>query len=207
VYINTNDITMEVDGNVNNGDTVITFGSKKSDMWVAGGQGGNTMAWSPDGSSIWTGVSSSPFSTAGNDVAWNGQMWMAVGSGGNTLASSTDGKIWTGLGTTTFTSSGNGIAWNGTRWLTDGSGGNTLAYASYEVNKWVWYGAGTSVFTQYGNSIEQYQNQGYHKHDYNADYLHLTTAQNSAQTNSIQLATDSYYQAGNSSISVNIPSL
>jgi hypothetical protein len=172
-------------------------------LWVAVGQGSNTIAWSVDGSSNWTGLGTATFSTAGNDVAWNGQMWMAVGQGGNTLASSTDGKIWTGLGTTTFTSSGNGIAWNGTRWLADGSGGNTLAYASYEVNKWVWYGAGTSVFTQYGNGIEQYQNQGYHKHDYNADYLHL----NSAQTNSLQLATDAYYQAGNSSISVNIPSL
>jgi hypothetical protein len=131
---------------------------------------------------------------------------MAVGSGGNTMASSTDGKIWTGLGTTTFTSSGNGIAWNGTRWLADGSGGNTLAYASYEVNKWVWYGVGTSVFTQYGNSIEQYKNQGYHKHNYNADYLHLTTAQNSRQTNTLQVATDAYYQAGNTSISINFPS-
>jgi hypothetical protein len=136
-------------------------------------------------------------------------MWMAVGSGGNTLASSTDGKIWTGLGTTTFTSSGNGIAWNGTRWLAGGSGGNTLAYASYEVGNWVWYTTNKTplpIFNVSGNAIEQYQNQGYHKHDYNADYLHLTTA-NSAQTNSLQLATDKYYQAGNSSISVNIPSL
>jgi hypothetical protein len=80
-----------------------------------------------------------------------------------------------------------------------------VAYASYEVDEWVWYGAGTSVFTQYGNSIEQYNNQGYHKHDYNADYLHLTTA-NSGQTNSLQLTTDAYYQAGNSCISLNIPS-
>ena len=52
---------------------------------------------------------------------------------------------------------------------------------------------------------KQYQNQGYHKHDYNADYLHLTTA-NSAQTNSLQVATDAYYQAGNTSISINFPS-
>ena len=79
-------------------------------MWVAVGQGTNSIAYSSDGST-WTGVTNI-FSTTGNNVSWNGSLWVAVGYGTNTLAHSSDGKTWTGRGKTIFSNSGYGVAWN-----------------------------------------------------------------------------------------------
>ena len=74
-------------------------------VWVACGQGGNTLAYSPNGYS-WFGLGTSIFPSIANSVTWNGSYWLATGLGpgtnGNTLAYSVDGVIWTGLGNTTF---------------------------------------------------------------------------------------------------------
>ena len=67
-------------------------------LWVAVGEGTNTIATSTNGSA-WTGRGTSIFSTAGRGIAWNGTLWVAVGEGTNTIATSPDGINWTGLGT------------------------------------------------------------------------------------------------------------
>ena len=78
---------------------------------VAVGGGANKIAYSSDGIN-WTPVSSSPFTTAGFGVAWNGTQWVAVGEGTNTIAYSSDGIIWTGIGNSIITTAGLGVASN-----------------------------------------------------------------------------------------------
>jgi hypothetical protein len=90
------------------------------DIWVAGGEGQNTLAYSYDGKK-WTGLGSTVFSLACYKVVSNGQVWVAVGAGGNTIARSTDGIFWTGLGSTILDVSGTGVDWNGSKWVAVGS--------------------------------------------------------------------------------------
>ncbi len=111
-------------------------------MWVAGGQGTNTLAWSEDGES-WNGLGDSIFSTRGFDVVWNGLIWVAVGQGTNSIAHSPDGKTWTGLGTPVFTN-GYGVCWNGSLWVAGGYETNTLAWSE---DGELWYGLGETIFT------------------------------------------------------------
>ncbi|AET72951.1 hypothetical protein PGAG_00061 [Phaeocystis globosa virus 12T] len=61
-------------------------------MWVAVGEGTNTIAYSIDGKS-WT-AGGSPFSVKGNDVVWNGKYWIAVGEGVTSAIISFDGIVW-----------------------------------------------------------------------------------------------------------------
>jgi hypothetical protein len=118
-------------------------------VWVGVGQGGNTLAYSPDGFT-WFGLGNTIFSGWGNSLAWNGSFWVAVGYGANTLAYSPDGVQWTGLGGNTFSVSGNGVNWNGTMWVAAGSGANTLAYSMDGLN---WTGLGRSTFAIQGNDV------------------------------------------------------
>jgi hypothetical protein len=109
-------------------------------MWIAVGEGTNTMARSYDGFT-WTGLGSTVFSTAGMNIAYAGGMWVAVGSGTNTVAYSSDGITWTGLGTTIL-STANGIAWSPSliRWVVVGSG------AAYSTNGATWTAADTTAW-------------------------------------------------------------
>ena len=122
-------------------------------VWVACGQGGNTLAYSPDGY-LWTGLGSNIFSSICNSVTWNGTYWIATGiySGinGNTLAYSVDGIIWNGLGNQIFTSQAMAATWSGTIWVAVGKGGNTMAF-SYDGNTWT--GMGTAIFSTSGNCV------------------------------------------------------
>ena len=118
-------------------------------LWVAVGQGGNTIGYSPDGFT-WTGLSSSIFYSWGNSLAWNGAYWVAVGRGANTIAYSTDGIQWRGLSNSIFTNSGNGVAWNGTYWIAVGQGGNTMAIST---DGQTWTGMGSFTFSLQGNDI------------------------------------------------------
>jgi hypothetical protein len=119
-------------------------------VWVACGQGGNTLAYSPDGY-LWTGLGSNIFSSVCNSVTWNGTYWIATGlySGinGNTLAYSKDGIVWNGLGNLIFTSQAMAATWSGTIWVAVGKGGNTMAF-SYDGN--IWTGMGTTIFSTSG---------------------------------------------------------
>jgi hypothetical protein len=64
-------------------------------LWVAVGQGANTIATSADGMH-WVGGGADIFTTAGLDVYWSNSLWVAVGQGTNTIAYSNDGIFWKG---------------------------------------------------------------------------------------------------------------
>ena len=102
-------------------------------MWVAGGQGTNTLAYSDDGIS-WTKSENQIFNNRGFGVASNGTMWVAVGDSNNTIAYSNDGKFWNN-GNNIFGTIGWCVAWNGTMWVAGGQGNNTIAY-SYDGKTW-----------------------------------------------------------------------
>jgi titin len=108
-------------------------------IWVAVGQGGNTIGTSIDGN-VWVGRGSYIFTTAGYAIAWSTDqvIWIAGGSGTNSLAYSSDGVFWTGLGTIIF-SAVYDVQWNGNIWVATGipsaNGGKSLAY-SYNGKNW-----------------------------------------------------------------------
>ena len=110
------------------------------EIWLAGGEGPSTMAYSYDGA-IWSGIPSSVFSASVLDIKWGNNLWVAMGSGGNSIAFSYDGIRWIGLGTDIFTT-GLSVTWNGSQWFATGSGPNTLASSLDGVN---WIPQGSSV--------------------------------------------------------------
>ena len=118
-------------------------------IWVAAGDGTNTLAWSEDGK-VWTGLGTTIFSGQGFGVAYNGSIWVATGYGTNTLAWSTDGKNWTGLGKGTFSPTGFAVAWNGSLFVAVGQGTNTIAWST---DGKVWTGLGTGTFARAGTGI------------------------------------------------------
>ena len=122
-------------------------------VWVACGQGGNTLAYSPDGY-LWTGLGNRIFPSICNSVNWNGTYWLATGLGpgtnGNTLAYSVDGIVWSGIGNIIFTSQVMAATWNGTLWVAVGKGTNTMAFSYDGI---VWNGLGTTTFSTSGNCV------------------------------------------------------
>jgi hypothetical protein len=111
-------------------------------LWVAVGQGTNTIAYSSNGTT-WTGVVSSPFSGQGRFVAWNGIIFLACGNGTNTIANSKDGINWNGSGNILF-GIGRSLAWSGNIWVAVGdSGANTIAYSYDGI---IWTGIGTLIY-------------------------------------------------------------
>lgn len=144
-------IQVTLEGVSNVGNTTLTFGAPKKNLWVALGNGTNTIAYSSDGQN-WNGLGSIIFAQ-GRGVAWNGRIWVAGGDAGgaNTLAYSYDGQNWTGLGTSNFTTGSYCFAWNGQLWVAGGSGGNTLAY-SYDGQNWT--GLGTPYINTWVTGID-----------------------------------------------------
>jgi len=116
---------------------------------VAGGLGGNKLAYSQDSGITWNAFSVSPISTQVLTVAWGSTKWLAGGTGTNTLAYSYNGIIWYGLGASLFTNT-RAIVWNGSVWVAGGDGTNTLAY-SYDG--FIWTGIGSITFTSFVNSV------------------------------------------------------
>ena len=55
-------------------------GGAAATLWVAGGQGTNSLAWSENGTN-WNGLGLGIFSTVGYGIAWNGSIWVAAGYG------------------------------------------------------------------------------------------------------------------------------
>jgi len=137
-------LQLSLDGVSNVGDTSVTFGKPRPNLWVAIGSGTNTMAYSSDGIN-WNVMGSSIFSQ-GRGLAWNGRIWVAGGDGGgtNTLGYSYDGITWTGLGSSIFNTGAYDFAWSGTLWVAGGgnSGTNTIAYSYDGVN---WIGRGNMI--------------------------------------------------------------
>ena len=148
INIKTSDITCALDGPPQY-EQIYTFGKSIPNLWVAVGNGTNTIATSPDGIN-WTGRGTSIFTIFGRSVAWNGNLWVAIGEGTNIFAYSSDGLKWTGIGNTIFTSRGYGIAWNGNLWVAVGNGPtHTIATSSDGIN---WTGRGNTI-TGYGFDV------------------------------------------------------
>ena len=107
-------------------------------IWVAVGQGGNTIATSVDGNT-WIGRGAYIFTVAGQGIAWSPQqaLWVAAGQGTNSLAYSVDGVYWTGLGTAML-GSGADVQWNGTVWSAVGGPNATNKSISYSYDGKNW---------------------------------------------------------------------
>ena len=175
-------------------------------MWVAVGQGTNTIAYSSDGIT-WTPVisSTSIFSVMGLGVAWNGTRWVSVGAGTNTIAYSSDGITWIGAtdlsgvagSSTSILSFANGVAWNGRRWIAVGQGANTIAYSSDGIT---WTALGNSIFTSSGFGVAGNPNIG-------ATIVDSVITLNSnilPNTNRLDIVSGNYYNTGYSNFSVEI---
>ena len=122
-------------------------------IWVATGQGTNSIAYTTDpfGINSWTGRGSTILNNSYACI-WNGEMFIAVGYPGQaTIAYSYDGIYWTSLGTSIFTLYGLGITWTGKNFIAGGSnGGNTLAYSKNGIN---WVGIKNSIFNGSGGTV------------------------------------------------------
>ena len=127
--------------------------SFNSSMWVAAGQGTNTLAYSYDVLN-WSASTNgnSIFTTAAYGIAWNGSISVAAGQGTNRLAYSYDGLTWSATtnGNSIFTTLCSSVAWNGSMWVAAGSGTNNLAY-SYDGLNWTGSTNGNSIFS--GGSV------------------------------------------------------
>jgi len=126
-------------------------------MWVAGGQSGNTLAYSTNGTN-WTTIpgSTSLFSTAGFGASYsaNQKLWVAAGYGINSLAYSNSAATnWTGISgsTTLFSTCGYGVEYSATQniWVAGGQtavtgSGNTIGYST---NGTTWTGLVTAALS------------------------------------------------------------
>ena len=120
-------------------------------MWVATGQGGNTIATSTNGIT-WLGQGTSTFSTAGYNVLSANNQWMAVGEGTNTIASSIDGTTWTVRDAAIVFTKARGVAYGANTWVAVGEGTtNTIAYSTNDGTTWT--GIGKTTFTTTGNNV------------------------------------------------------
>jgi len=135
-------------------------------IWVAGGRGTSSLAWSSNGLS-WTAGDNSPFISSDFciTVAWNGTMWVAGGSNVSgsiySVVYSMDGKAWSGSrsGSRLFTYC-NSVSWNGARWVACGQGFGRLAYSTdgiiwslAESSPWTSEAVPTSIFSRYSLPI------------------------------------------------------
>lgn len=147
-------------------------------MWVAGGQGGNSVAWSLDGT-LWnrSQTANSIFTTGTvstssinypsgwcNSVAWNGRYWIAAGYGWanngmymNSIAHSSDGNIFIPQTNILIHGPANRIVWNGNQGV-----GYPLIKTNYTTTPGagntfaIWLGGGSLVTpgaTNTGNTL------------------------------------------------------
>jgi len=93
-------------------------GTSTSDIIIGGGDAttANTLAYSLDAGSTWTGLGTTIFSETCNAVIWTGRMWIATGGGGatNSLAYSLNGIDWIGRGTADLRNTRTGATATGT---------------------------------------------------------------------------------------------
>ena len=145
-------LQLSLDGVSNVGDTTITFGKPRPNMWVATGSGVNSIAYSSDGIN-WNGLGTGMFSAA-RALFWSGRVWLAGGDfdSTNSMAYSYDGMNWIGLGRTIFTGSVFAYETNGTILIAAGGNNttNTMAYSYDGIN---WIGLGNSMFSAFCVSV------------------------------------------------------
>lgn len=124
-----------------------------SPIWVAGGSGINTLAYSVNGITWEPSLNGTSIINNTYAVAWNGTLWVAGGSGTNTLAYSYDGITWepSSNGGTIFNEV-RALAWNGTMWVAGGGSyeGITSAKLAYSYDGTTWYSSsnGNTLFDQ-----------------------------------------------------------
>ncbi len=136
-------------------------------VWVAGGQGAHTLAFSKNPSAGWTGLGATVLSTNCKGVAYGvdatgSHVWMAVGSGTSHAMAFSRNPVtsagWTGLGKTIFTS-GYGVACGkdasgNALWMAAGTGtAHTLAYSRNPTVAGSWTGLGKTIFSTVGFSV------------------------------------------------------
>jgi len=117
----------------------LTYGLSIPRMWVAGGNGGNTIAYSSNGIT-WTGLGITIFGGYAR-VLWDGNSstWVASGTNGITLSEtlkySTNGITWTSTNTTnaSWIQPGTRVWDGGSVWVAVGSGG-----LSYSIDNVSW---------------------------------------------------------------------
>jgi hypothetical protein len=146
-------ITCTMNGISQVGDTQISFGKSKKNMWVSVGQGAYPIGYSYDGIE-WKGITSS---LEGIGIAYNGTLWVVVGRGwgGYDLTISYDGINWTEKSSGLITSDNwfSDIVWNGKMFVAAlVIGTKALAY-SYDGMKWTVCGGSVATFNGYGNNI------------------------------------------------------
>jgi hypothetical protein len=133
----------------------VTYGNN---IWVAVGQGGNSILYSDDNALTWktTTVGSIIFSEYGLRVLYANNRWVAVGASSgsfNTILYSDDGKLWNTTTGTKFNGLGADISYgkditNNDKWIAVGrdSAGtispNTIIYSTNGIN---WNGGGTPL--------------------------------------------------------------
>ena len=134
-------------------------------IWVVGGEGNNTLAYSRTGKD-WTGISNdsinNPFKDGFcNGLAWNGKRFVGVGFGDTgiqySIATSEDGICWTGVEDSASICQGfNGVAWNGRIFVAVGSvnsGLNNSIATSQDGKIWIPVLNSTTVFSAIGNGV------------------------------------------------------
>jgi hypothetical protein len=122
-----------------------------NNLWIAVGQGKNTIATSTDGIK-WTGLGAIIFKTGGGGIAYGSDSkWVAVGSGTNSIATF-NGTTWSGKGNGIFSLGGKGIAFGNGVWIAVGQGtSHTIAKSTDNGN--TWSGKGKAILTTIGNSV------------------------------------------------------
>ena len=102
------------------------------------------------------------------------------------------------MGVTVFTSAGYRVLWNGVRWVAGGTGGNTIAYSTTGTT---WYGAlaSTSIFST-GFGVGGNPQTGL---TVPIDSKLVLTS-DSGTLNTIQFATEPYYQGGYNNIGIKV---
>jgi hypothetical protein len=147
-------IYYSIDGNTwlkvtNSPFTIAGCVATNNSMWLAGGSGNNTIAYSYDGI-IWTGIGINIFSQSTGSIIFYNNTWYATGQGINKMAYSFDGIIWIPINQNILTNYVRSIALNKNMMIAVGSGNNSIIY-SYTGD--TWYLTGLNIFDIKGIGI------------------------------------------------------
>jgi hypothetical protein len=134
----------------------ISFGSPISELYLAGGAGTNTLAYSYDGIK-WIGRGTTLFKNYVFSIAWNGIIYVLHEQSGSffDFYYSYNGFDWTVSPTTDIMNSGCEIAYGLSIFVAVGSYNGSLPASTiaYSVDGITWIGLGTTIFGTYGYGI------------------------------------------------------
>jgi hypothetical protein len=139
-------------------------------IWVAAGNGGT--CYSYDGI-VWATATNEV--TRGQQVTWNGNVFAVVGAPRNKISYSTDGINWTATTYTSFNGTPRGILWTGDKWIIFAESTPTMKF-SFDGKTWT-----DTTSTVFAQAVSGCVADG-------------------RLSDTINLATDAYYQGGYKSI-------